>query len=138
MQQENGERANLDLIEKNSNMYLFVVLLINGMKYRALLVELSKVEQKTVLTLRNPHYSNIVEKYQHLKGVVIKNNNQKPKLPIHVVLDVREYMKIKTNAMIRVEKQGEPIAEKTHLGWTITSLGKDCNATSLTRNSMCD
>ena len=108
------------------------------MKYRALLVELSKVEQKTVLTLRNPHYSNIVEKYQHLKGVVIKNNNQKSKLPIHVVLDVREYMKIKTNAMIRVEKQGEPIAEKTHLGWTITSLGKDCNATSLTRNPICD
>ena len=61
-------------------------------------------------------------------------------LPIHVILGVEEYSKIKTKTMIKVGKQNEPIAEKTHLGWTIASPGKDCDVTSmmLTRNSMCD
>ena len=42
--------------------------------------------------------------------------------------------------MIKVGKQNESIVEKTHLGWTITSLGKDRNVISimLTRNSMHD
>ena len=61
-------------------------------------------------------------------------------LPIHVILGVEEYSKIKTKIMIKVGKQNEPIAEKTHLGWTIASPGKDRDVTSmmLTRNSMCD
>ena len=56
------------------------------------------------------------------------------------MLGVGEYLKIKTKTMIKVGKQNEPIAEKTHLGWTITSPGKDRDVTSmmLTRNSMCD
>ena len=42
--------------------------------------------------------------------------------------------------MIKVGKQKEPIAEKIHLGWAITSPGKDPDNTSMmwTRNSMCD
>ena len=30
-------------------------------------VEFSKVERKTLLTIENPHYSTLTEKYQHLK-----------------------------------------------------------------------
>ena len=103
-------------------------------------IEFSKVERKALLTLENPHYSRLIEKYQHLKGVVMEDNDQKPELPIHVILGVGEYSKIKTKTMIKVGKQNEPIAEKTHLGWTITSPGKDRDVTSmmLTRNSMCD
>ena len=88
-------------------------------------VELSKVELKTLLTLENPHYSNLIKKYQHLKGVVMEDNDQKPGLPIHVILGVGEYSKIKTKTMIKLGKQNEPIAEKPD--WTITPPGKDRN-----------
>ena len=103
-------------------------------------VELSKVERKTLLTLENPHYSRLTEKYQHLKGVVMEDNDQKAELAIHVILGVGECSKIKTKTTIKVGKQNEPIAEKTHLGRTVTSTGKDHDVTSmmLTRNSMCD
>ena len=103
-------------------------------------VELSRVERKRLLTLENPQYSNLIKKYQHRKGVVMEDNDQKPELPIHVILGVGEYLKIKTKTMIKVGKQNEPIAERTHLGWAITSLGKDRDVTSmmLTRNSLCD
>ena len=102
-------------------------------------VEISKVERKTLLTLENLHYSSLMEKYQHLKGVVMEDIDQKPELPIHVILGVGECSKIKTKKMIKVRKQNEPIAEKTHLGWTITFPGKDHDVTSmiLARNSMC-
>ena len=30
-------------------------------------VEFSKVERKMLLTIENPHYSTLIEKYQHLK-----------------------------------------------------------------------
>ena len=103
-------------------------------------VELSKVERKTLLTLENPHYSSLIKKYQHLKGVVMEDNDQKPGLPIHVILGVGEYSKIKTKTMIKLGKQNESIAEKTQPDWTITSPGKDRDVASmiLTWNSMSD
>ena len=103
-------------------------------------VEFSKVERKTLLTLENLHYSRLIEKYQHLKGVVMEDNDQKQELPIHVILGIGEYSKIKTKAIIKVGEQSEPVADKTHLDWTITFPGKDRDVTSmmLTRNSMCD
>ena len=68
----------------------------------------------------------------------MEDNDQKPGLSICIILGVGEYSKIKTNTTIRVGKLSEPIAEKTHLGWTITSPSKDCNVTSMmsSRNSI--
>ena len=59
-------------------------------------VELSRVERKTLLALENPQYSSLIKKYQHRKGVVMEDNDQKPELPIHVIVGVGEYSKIKT------------------------------------------
>ena len=104
-------------------------------------VELPKVERKTLLTLENPHYSSLIKKYQHLEGEALEDNSAlKAELPTHVILGIGEYSKIKTKTIIKVGKQNEPIAEKTHLAGTITSPGKDRDVTSmmLTRNSKCD
>ena len=46
----------------------------------AMEVEFSKVERKTLLTLENPHYSRLTEKYRHHKGVVMEDDDQKPVL----------------------------------------------------------
>ena len=59
----------------------------------------------------------------------MEDKHQKPELPIHIILVVGECSKIKTNAMIKVREQSQPIAEKTHLGWTITFAGKEGDVT---------
>lgn len=40
-------------------------------------VELSKIERKTLLTLEILHYLSLIEKYQHLKGIVMEDKHQK-------------------------------------------------------------
>ena len=119
---------------------IYEVTIKNLSRNFAMDAELSKVEQKALLILGNPHYSSLIEKYQHIKGVVMKDNNQKLELPVHILLNVVEYSKITTNAVIGVQKQRETIAEIIHFGWTITSPAKDCNFTSmmLTKISICD
>ena len=103
-------------------------------------VELSKVERKTLLSLPNPRYADLIQRYQHLQGVFMDDTDTKPELPIHAILGVGEYSSIKTSTMIKIGRKGEPVAEKTHLGWTITSPGKERDLTNimLTRNSTCD
>ena len=41
---------------------------------------------------------------------VMEDNNQKPELPIRVILGVGENSNIKTKTIIKVGKQNEPIA----------------------------
>ena len=40
-------------------------------------VELSKLERKTLLALEILHYLSLIEKYQHLKGIVMEDKHQK-------------------------------------------------------------
>ena len=54
--------------------------------------------------------------------------DQKPELPVHVILGASEYAKIKTDAKAKIEKLGEPVGEHTRSGWTLISSGADANA----------
>ena len=47
----------------------------------------------------------IISKNQDLKGVEINDTNIKPELPINMILDASEYVKIKTNLAPRVGSQ---------------------------------
>ena len=73
--------------------------------------------------INNPHYQKISESYVHLKGVETMDCDSKPYLPIHLILGASEYTGIKTSEPRRVGRLGEPVAEKTKLGWTIMSPG---------------
>ena len=101
---------------------------------------LRKMDKETLSSIPNPRYVDIISKYQHLKGVAIDDTDIKPNLPIHVILGVSEYSKIKTNSSPRVGKPGEPIAELTSFGWTIMFPGAETNSSSvyLTRSSSSD
>ena len=81
-------------------------------------IELTKVHKPQLLTLDNPNYAALLSKYSHLKGVKIEDNDTRPQIPIHVVLEASEYATIKTSTAQRVGKPGQPVAEKTRLGWT--------------------
>ena len=88
-------------------------------------IELTKVHKPQLLTLENPNYATLLSKYSHLKGVKIEDNDTRPQIPIHVVLGASEYATIKTSTAQRVENPGQPVAEKTRLGWTLMSPGRE-------------
>ena len=104
-------------------------------------VELCKVERRELLKLPNPYYADLIKRYHHLKGITIDDNDQKKELPIHVVLGASDYSRIKTMMKPRIGQPGEPVAEKTQLGWTIISPGRELEGLSNllpTRNLTCD
>ncbi len=88
-------------------------------------VELSKVHKPQLMEIDNPRYEELLSKYNHLKGVKVDDLDDKPQLPVHVVLGVNEYANIKTTTAPRVGKSGQPIAERTRLGWVFMSPGRE-------------
>ena len=77
------------------------------------------------MTIDNPNYALLVEKYGHLKSVKVNDNDDRPQFPIHVVLGASKYATIKTTTAQRVGKPGQPVAEQMPLGWTIMSPGSE-------------
>ena len=87
--------------------------------------EVMKVDKNQLLTLENPRYEQCLAKYAHLKGIKMEDKESKDILPVHLILGASDYAKIKTESAPRVGALGEPIGEKTKLGWTIMSPGKE-------------
>ena len=103
-------------------------------------VKLTKVNKGELLTVDNPKYQQLINNYSHLKGIEIKDRDTKQQLPVHVVLGSGEYARIKTETKPHIGKDGDPVAEKTKLGWFIMSLGQefDHNRMLLTQTSQTD
>lgn len=55
--------------------------------------------------------------------------DEKPQLPIHLILGASEYAKVKTATKPRVGQPGEPVAELTKFGWTLLSPGTEDDLT---------
>ena len=102
--------------------------------------EVTKVNRNVLLKLENPGYKQIVQQYNHLKGVEMDDVDMKQELPVHLILGTSEYAQIKTKTTPRIGKPGEPIAELTRLGWTIMSPGNEPDLTNmfLTQTSVTD
>jgi hypothetical protein len=88
-------------------------------------VELSKVDKPELMTIKNPGYAKLLEKYNHLKGAKFDDRDSRPQIPIHIVLGASDYAMIKTTTAQRVGLPGQPIAERTLLGWTVMSPGSE-------------
>ena len=103
-------------------------------------VKLTKVNKGELLTVDNPKYQQLINNHSHLKGIEIKDRDTKQQLPVHVVLGSGEYARIKTETKPHIGKDGDPIAEKTKLGWFIMSPGQefDHNRMLLTQTSQTD
>ena len=83
--------------------------------------EINKLEKNVFLELPNPEYQNLQNSYQHLKDIKVNDHDKKLELPVHVILGVNDYARIRTQERPRVGLPGEPIAELTKLGWVILS-----------------
>ena len=99
-----------------------------------------KVERNTLLSLSNPKYKAILDQYKHLKCINMNGNDSKPELPIHMILGVSDYARVKVPEMPRVGSPGEPVAELARFGWVIMSPGNeiDLNNLMLSRTSIDD
>ena len=94
-------------------------------------VDVTKVERRELLMIDNPHYQKIIDSYAHLKGEEMTDYDPKPYLPVHLILGASDYAAIKTSERPRVGLPGEPVAEKTKLGWTIMSPGTEIDHTNM-------
>ena len=102
--------------------------------------ELCKVERRKLLKLSNPHYADLIKRYHHLRGIKMDDNDQKKELPVLFILRASDYSRIKTMTKPRIGQPGEPVAEKTQIGWTIILPDRESEGLSnmlLTRNSAC-
>jgi hypothetical protein len=88
-------------------------------------IELSKVHKSEIMMVKNPNYESPLAKYNHLNGIKIADGDDREHVPIHVVLSAGEYAAIKTSTPLRIGSPGQPVAEKTQLGWTIMSPGQE-------------
>ena len=57
----------------------------------------SKVDKLELMTLVNLKYEELINKYTHLSGVHMNDSDTKLQFPIHLVLGVSEYARIKTS-----------------------------------------
>ena len=96
---------------------------VNG-KFR-LETEVTKVDRWTLLSLDNPKYAEVINKYPHLTGVRMIDGDKKAELPVHIILGVSDYAKIRTETRPKIGQPGERVAELTQFGWTIMSPGKE-------------
>ena len=88
-------------------------------------VDVTKVEKRELLSLPNPKYKEIISKFEHLRGVVIEDTDEKKELPVHMIIGTSDFSKIKTPTKPRVGKPGEPVAELTLFGWMMMSPGHE-------------
>ncbi|XP_028407544.1 uncharacterized protein LOC114530162 [Dendronephthya gigantea] len=94
-------------------------------------VSVTKVDKPELLHVDNPNYDQLITNYPHLHGVTMNDNDQKPKLPIHLIIGASDYISIKTDQPACVGKTGEPIAELTKFGWTIIAKGNKIDYAAL-------
>ena len=94
----------------------------NSLKMNTMLIKVNKSE---LLTIDNPHLEKVKANYPYLGQVNIVDNDEKDQLPIHVILGVGDYAKIKTNTLPLIGEAGEAVAECTKLGWFLMSPGNE-------------
>ena len=90
--------------------------------------EVTKVDRGT---LDNPRYAEMMVKYPHQDGVHMYDSDEKPELPVHIILGVSEYAKIKTESIPKIGRPDEPVAELTNFGRTIMSPGKEVDLSNM-------
>lgn len=75
------------------------------------------------MSISNPNYHTLIDKYSHLKGVNVHDDDTKGSLPVHVVLGSGEYARIKTETKPRIGQENDPIVVLTKFRWFLMSLG---------------
>ena len=80
-------------------------------------VKLTKVHEEKPLTVDNLKYQELINNYDHLKGIKIEDEDITEQLRVHVVLGSGEHTRIKTETKTHIGRDGgDPVAEKKSWG----------------------
>lgn len=94
-------------------------------------LSVTRAERSELLSVENPNYKELIQRYPHLRGVRMEDTDTKSQLPVHVILGASDYAKIKTQEAQRTRAIGEPVAEFTRFGWAIMSPGSETDLDSM-------
>ena len=78
-------------------------------------VELSKVDKPELMSVKNPRYAKLLDKYSHLRGAKLDDPDNRPEIPIHVVLGASDYAMIKTTTAKESGYQANQLQRKHSL-----------------------
>lgn len=92
---------------------------------------MQKLEKNVLAELPNSKRLELHNKYQHLKDLETNGNDTKTVSPVHMILGVNNYTKIKTHEKLGVGLDGEPVAELTKLGLVVILPGNSNEVTIL-------
>lgn len=67
--------------------------------------EVTLVNKKQLLSLENPRYQQVLQRYGHLKGMKMDDMDTEDFLPVHLILGVCDYTKIKTDTAPLIEAE---------------------------------
>lgn len=59
-------------------------------------LNVTRVERAELLSVEHSSYTEMIHRYQHLKGVKMEDTERKSLLPVHVIIGASDYAKIKT------------------------------------------
>ena len=93
--------------------------------------EVTKVDHGSLLSLEISKYAEAIQKYPHLIGIQITDRDDKHELPVHIILAMSDYTKIRTETRPKTASPGEPVMELTKFGSTIMSPGKEVDISSM-------
>ena len=83
----------------------------------------ARIDERELLMLDNPQYAEQIANHSHLIGVELEDQSVDRHLPVHIILEVNEYVQIHTCTQPRVGHRGEPVAEFTCFGWALMAPG---------------
>lgn len=135
-----NQRIDMLLTSRKAKVELYDVKITSCDGRHEMMTRLNKVDKSELLFIENPEYEKLIKRYQHLNAVRMDDYDKKGQLPIHVILGSGDYARIKTATKPLIGKEGEPVAERTKLGWMILSPGTEFDKTKmlLTQTSQLD
>ena len=125
------KRVEMLMASTTARMEINKTFVSSGSRDYSLEVNITKVNRGELLSLENPQYEQLMKTYSHLKGAEMDDKDSKPLLPVHIILGAGVFGRIQTDTRPQIGNQGEPVAERTKLGWVILSPGEEIDRTHM-------
>lgn len=94
--------------------------------------------KEVLLHVPNPHYKRLQLSYEYLRNLKFYDHDSKEELPVHLILGVDAYCRLKERKEPKIGEPGQPIAELTKLGWVVMSPGIEVDTHMLLTQSSRD